>query len=242
MTSGNRINIEPIVREGASERLVQRLLAMVKAGNLKPGDRLPGERELAEFFNVSRPTMREAIKALIVLGVLRSRHGGGIFVSPLEASDLLGPITFFLSLREIEINRLYEARSLIEGEIAALATQRSGPGDADRLAELIEQQERVLHDPIAYREADTRFHRLLADLAGNPFLSRAAESMNVLGLEFRKIASETPNVIGGSVLDHKRIVAALRAEDPEAARQAMHRHMERVLRSTKKAERLREAS
>lgn len=233
----NKIDIEPIVREGASERLVHRLLGMVKAGNLRPGERLPGERELAELFSVSRPTIREAVKALTVLGVLKSRHGGGIFVSPLEAADLLGPLSFFLSLRDVEVDRLYDARALIEGEIASLAALRATDADADALDALIAEQEQVLADPVAYREVDTRFHRLLADLAGNPFLSRAAESMNVLGLEFRKVASETAEVISGSVLDHKRIVAAMRQGDAEAARQAMRAHMQHVLTTTKRAER-----
>ncbi|HEY0920922.1 FadR/GntR family transcriptional regulator [Devosia sp.] len=237
-----QINIEPIVREGASERVVHRLMGMVKAGNLKPGDRLPGERELAELFSVSRPTIREAVKALIVLGVLKSKHGGGIFVSPLEAADLLGPVTFFLSLRDVEIDQLYHARALIEGELAALAAQRAGPDDTASLARLIERQEEVLADPVAYRAVDTEFHRLLAELSGNAFLSRAAESMNVLGLEFRKVASETPDVISGSVRDHRRIVAAIAAGDADAARQAMREHMAHVLNTTKKAERQQEAS
>jgi len=232
-----KLEIEPLVREGASERLVHRLLGMVKAGNLKPGDRLPGERELAELFNVSRPTIREAVKALSLLGVLKSRHGGGIFVSPLEAADLLGPITFFLTLRDVEIDRLYEARGLIEGEIAARAASRATQAEVDELEDLIAQQEGVVSDPEAYREVDTRLHRRLAEISDNPFLARAAESMNVLGLEFRKTASETAEVIRGSVRDHKRIVAGLRAGDAEAARAAMREHMEHVLTTTKRAER-----
>ncbi len=232
-----KLEIEPLVREGASERLVHRLLGMVKAGNLKPGDRLPGERELAELFNVSRPTIREAVKALGLLGVLKSRHGGGIFVSPLEAADLLGPITFFLTLRDVEIDRLYEARGLIEGEIAARAASRATQAEVDELEDLIAQQEGVVSDPEAYREVDTRLHRRLAEISDNPFLARAAESMNVLGLEFRKTASETAEVIRGSVRDHKRIVAGLRAGDAEAARAAMREHMEHVLTTTKRAER-----
>ncbi len=94
-----------------------------------------------------------------------------------------------------------------------------------------------MSDPEAYREVDTRLHRRLAEISDNPFLARAAESMNVLGLEFRKTASETAEVIRGSVRDHKRIVAGLRAGDAEAARAAMREHMEHVLTTTKRAER-----
>ncbi len=231
--SGTQLNIEPISREGASEKVVHRLLALVKTGDLKPGDRLPGERDLAEMFHVSRPTMREAMRALAVLGVVNPRHGGGIFVSALEAADLLGPLSFFLTLKEVEVDRLYQARAVIEGEIAALAAKAATSKDIDKLEALIEQQKSCINRPAEYRVVDTDFHKLLSELSGNPFLARAAISMNVLGMEFRKIASENETVIAGSIADHQRICAAMRVKDPEAARQAMQRHMENVLTTTK---------
>lgn len=229
---GPRLDIRPIPREGASERLVHRILGMVTAGSLRPGDRLPPERELAELFNVSRPTVREAVRALIVLGVLRARQGDGITVSPLEAADLLGPLTFFLTLREVEVEHLYEARAVIEGEIAAHAATRAGPEDRTVLEALIEAQLGAVADPERYRRIDTAFHRRLAEIAGNPFLARAAESLNVLGLEFRKLASETAGVIRLSIADHRAILAALHAADPRAARRAMEAHMRHVLATT----------
>lgn len=236
-----RLDIRPIPREGASERLVHRILGMVTAGSLRPGDRLPPERELAELFNVSRPTVREAVRALIVLGVLRARQGDGITVSPLEAADLLGPLTFFLTLREVEVERLYEARAVIEGEIAALAATRARPEDMTVLEALIEAQLGAVADPERYRRIDTAFHRRLAEVAGNPFLARAAESLNVLGLEFRKLASETAEVIRLSIADHGAILAALRAADPRAARRAMEAHMRHVLATTPTGERREES-
>lgn len=226
------LSIDPIIREGASDQIVARLLALVKAGDLKPGARLPSERDLAEMFCVSRPTIREAVRALVVLGVLKSTHGGGIFVSALEAADLLGPLSFFLTLRNVEVGRLYDARALIEGEIAALAAQTATPSDCDALDALIAEQAASIRDPESYRIADTAFHAKLADIAGNPFLGRAASSMNVLGMEFRKIASENETVIGSSIADHCRVVTALRARNPEAARLAMKGHMMTVLQTT----------
>jgi GntR family transcriptional repressor for pyruvate dehydrogenase complex len=235
------LDIRPIAREGASERLVHRILGMVTAGTLRAGDRLPPERELAELFNVSRPTVREAVRALIVLGVLRTRHGDGITVSPLEAADLLGPLTFFLTLREVEVERLYEARGLIEGEIAALAAAHVRAEDLTVLEALVEAQLSAVRDPARYREIDTAFHRRLAELSGNPFLARTAESLNVLGLEFRKIASETDAVIRLSIADHRAVLAALRARDAHAARNAMQAHMRHVLFTTPAPERREEA-
>lgn len=227
------VGFGPIVREAAAEKVVHRLLAMVQAGQLQPGDKLPGERDLAESFAISRPTVREALRALTILGVLKTRQGGGITVSSLKASDLLGPLTFFLSLHDVEVDRLYHARQLIEGEIAALAAGRCTARDADALEAMIAHQEEVLDRPELYRVVDTEFHARLAAMSDNPFLERAAASMNVLGQEFRKTASETQEVIREAVRDHRLIVTALRNRDPQAARQAMVDHMRHVLETTK---------
>jgi GntR family transcriptional repressor for pyruvate dehydrogenase complex len=222
----------PLRRSGLTEMLVARLLGLVTTGNLKPGDQLPAERKLAETFDVSRPTLREALRALAVLGVIEVRHGGGVFVSQLEASDLLAPLTFFLTLRAAEVEKLYEARKLIEGEIAALAAARGEQAAFDELDALIAAQEEAKANPEQYRDVDSAFHRRLGDLSGNEFLSRAAQSLNVLGQEFRKIASETPNVIATSIADHRRIVEAIRRRDAAAAREAMITHMDHVLQTT----------
>lgn len=222
----------PLKRAGLTELLVARILGLVTTGNLKPGDQLPAERKLAETFAVSRPTLREAMRALAVLGVVEVRHGGGVFVSQLEASDLLAPLAFFLTLRTTEVDKLYEARRLIESEIAALAASRGEEAEFDALDALIALQERAESNPARYRDFDTAFHKKLGELAQNAFLSRAAQSLNVLGQEFRKVASETPNVISTSIEDHRAIVAAIRRRDGAAARRAMIAHMEHVLQST----------
>lgn len=227
--------IEPLKKAGLTELLVSRILGLVTAGNLKPGDHLPAERSLAETFGVSRPTVREAVRALAVLGVLEIRHGGGIIVSQLSAADLLKPLTFFLTLQKTEVDKLYEARQLIEGDICAKAALRANDADIAAVEALIVEQEAVTETPERYREVDTLFHRRLAELADNEFLARTAQSLNVLGLEFRKIASETPHVIQGSIRDHRAIVAALKARNAEAARAAMVGHMQNVLRSTRQS-------
>ncbi|MDE0113943.1 MAG: FadR/GntR family transcriptional regulator [Albidovulum sp.] len=229
--------IEPIQRENVATIIVDRLLGFVKAGKLNSGDRLPSERQLAERFGVSRPTIREALSALSALGVVEINHGGGIFVSRLDATDLLQPLTFFLTLESVTVDKLYEARRLIEGEIAALAAHQAMPEDLGHLEELLTAQAGSLGDAAEYRTVDTIFHDRLAMMATNPFLMRAAQSLNMLGQEFRHLASETPSVLAGSLEDHKVIVAAVRAAEPELARKAMADHMENVLRTTREAAR-----
>lgn len=227
--------ITAINSESASNRVVSQILGLVKAGSLKSGDRLPSERELAEMFNVSRPTVREAIRALVVLGVLKARHGSGVYVSPLEAADILGPLSFFLALNDVQVDRLYEARRLIEGEIASLAASKVTAEDIPGLQLLIKRQTQAINDPYSYRSLDTDFHQKLAEIAGNPFLARAAESLNVLGLEFRKASSETQSIIADSIRHHERLVECIASHDAEGARISMQSHMMNVLRSTKQA-------
>lgn len=226
------LDIEPIRKAGISDVMVEQILSYVKAGQLKPGDKLPSERELAERFAVSRPTVREALRALSVLGVIDIRHGGGAYVGSLDADALLGPLNFFLSLTDVSMARLYEARRLIEGEICALAATVCTPEDIEDLEALIAEQDSVQAYAQEYLELDSRFHARLGHLSGNSFLARASQSLNVLGIEFRTRAAKTRDTPRRSILDHRSIVEALRRKDAEGARKAMAAHMEQVFRST----------
>ncbi|MCC5973936.1 MAG: FadR family transcriptional regulator [Rubellimicrobium sp.] len=215
--------------------MVEQIIGFIKAGRLQPGDRLPSERDLAERFGVSRPSLREAMRALSVLGVLEIRHGGGAFVTALQAVDMLKPFYLFLSLSDVSIEKLYEARSFIEGEICALAAARADPALCDGLEAMIEDQLEVIEDVDAYMAADSRFHARLAEVSENPFLARAAHSLNVLGIEFRRASAERGHAQARSIEDHRLILAALRARDPEAARAAGQAHMQQVYATTRRA-------
>lgn len=207
----------------------------MKAGRLRPGDKLPSERDLAERFKVSRPTVREAMRGLSVLGVIEIRHGGGAFVTELDAADLLKPLNFFLSLSDVSIERLYEARVLIEGELAALAAKRADETLCAALEKLIADQIEVIEDVDAYLALDSAFHERLAAASDNTFLARAAQSMNVLGIEFRRASAEAGYAQSRSIDDHRRILTALRNREPDAAREAMRAHMQQVYATTRKA-------
>lgn len=228
-------DITPIAKTGVSDLLVEHILGFVKAGRLRPGDKLPSERELAERFGVSRPTVREAMRGLSVLGVLEIRHGGGAFVTALDAADLLKPLNFFLSLSDVSIEKLYEARVLIEGELSALAAERADDALCEELEQMIARQVEVIDDVDAYLALDSAFHERIASTSENPFLARAAQSMNVLGIEFRRASAEAGHGQKRSIEDHRNILAALRDRAPEAARQAMCNHMRQVYTMTREA-------
>lgn len=223
---------QPIARETVAEMVARRIMAMIQSRALKPGDQLPPERDLAESLAVSRPSVREAIRGLSILGVVRSRQGGGAYITELDAESLLGPIRFYLSLEDMNVRELYDARSLIESDVARRAAVNMTDGQLDRLAAILRAQEATLHDARAFRLSDHAFHEAIWQGCGNAFLSRIGESLNVLGLEFRKRASETGGVLQQSFRDHGVLLAALRARDPDAAARAAESHMQNVYQST----------
>ncbi len=223
---------QPIERETVAEQVARRIMAMVSARALKPGDQLPPERELAESLGVSRPSLREAIRGLSILGVVKSRQGGGAFISDLGAESLLGPIRFFLSLEDVNVRELYDARSLIESDVARRAAANMSEEEFDALEAIIEEQTQILGDARAFRISDFAFHEAIWVGCGNAFLRRIGESLNVLGLEVRRRASETEGVLDRSITDHRRLLAALRARDPDAAAEAAQIHMQNVYQSS----------
>ncbi len=232
-TAFPRVEFEkPIVRESVAEMVARRVLDMVTSGVLKAGDQLPPERELAEMLSVSRPSVREAIRGLSILGVVRSRQGGGAYISKLDADALLGPIQFFLSLEDVNIRELYDARSLIESDVARRAAVNISDEALAKLQSILLEQEGLLDDVIGFRSSDFRFHKAIWIGSGNAFLKRIGESLNVMGLEFRKRASENTAVLARSYQDHKNLFQALKARDPEMAAKAAEKHMQNVYNST----------
>ena len=233
MTDPIRIEFEtPIQRESVAEMVVRRVLDMVKSGVLKAGDALPPERDLALSLDVSRPSVREAMRGLAVLGVVKSRQGGGAYISDLGPDALLGPIQFYLSLEQMNIRELYDARSLIESDVARRAAVNITDADLARLEALLATQHDTIGDALAFRKSDFEFHEIIWIGSGNAFLKRIGESLNVIGLEFRKRASERPGVLEQSLRDHRRLLDALKARDPAAAASAAEAHMQNVYQST----------
>jgi len=216
----------PIERSSVAEAVAHRLLEMVRTKVLKAGDQLPPERELATYMQVSRPSLREALRALQILGVVRMRQGGGVYISGLAAADLLAPLQFLITLDSQSIEALEESRGLIDGGICRLAATRIAEGALERLRSLVVAQQELLNDPTGFRISDTEFHGIIAQAAGNPFLSRVSQSLFVLGTEYQQPRRETPDELHRAVTEHHVLLEALAAHDPDAAASAMLAHLE----------------
>ena len=226
---------ESLQRVSIAEQVAKRLLELIRSGNLKPGDPLPPEKDLAVMMGVSQPSVREALRGLQILGVIRWGKAGTSFVSSLEISDMLGPLQFLVPLNTNNVETLYQARVFIDGGLGRMAATRITRPAVERLRKLTSLQAGLTGDPIGFRVSDLEFHQIILDACANPFLDRIANSLYVLGMEYRRVASETPGVIKQSVRDHEAIVEALAAGDPDRTAAAMEEHKRNVDRSTREA-------
>ncbi|RZW05626.1 MAG: FadR family transcriptional regulator [Rhodobacteraceae bacterium] len=225
------LDIQALDAQGSqpvSEMVVNQLLGFVQQGKLKPGDKLPTERELAQRLQVSRPSVREALRGLSILGVLEIRHGGGVFVSSLEASALLEPLDFFVSLSSDNAAEVFDARIQFEPMTAAMSAERLSQEDLDRLAEIVAAQRAAPEDAELFHDTDVEFHKILMDGADNVFLSRFGKMLQLLGDQSRRVFQKRKSVRLQSIEDHEAVFAALVDRDPQATYKAMRQHMVNV--------------
>jgi GntR family transcriptional repressor for pyruvate dehydrogenase complex len=231
------VGVGRIKRKAIGQQVVSRILELIRTGSLRAGDRLPAERELIEIFGISRPSLREALRALSTLGVVRSQHGGGAYVSDLDARTLLAPLDFYISLTKANFADAFDSRRVIEIEIVRRASAKADRADVDDLRDIIEAHETVQDDPVGFRILDTRFHEKISAIAGNAVLQRIAYGLYNLGLDFQNFdrrARNDPGLIAQSTADHSEIAAAIIAHDPDSAAQAMSQHIHNIELSTQR--------
>ena len=224
---------EPIARtDGLPNKVRSQLLQMIAAGKLTPGDRLMPERELASELEVSRNVVREAIRSLVDANVLEARQGAGVFVASLHVESLIEPLELILALDNATLHSLAQARLAIEPGIAALAAHQASDEDIEALDRLIEASgASAPDDSEQLRAIDVELHARVVRMTENPFLARIMESIGRLARSSRDFTNSMPRMRTAAHEDHERIVAALRARDPEAARDAMADHLKHVERT-----------
>lgn len=221
-------NFGTVEKDTLWEQIAARLLSMLKEKQLRPGDRLPPERELAAMMQVSRPSLREALRALSMMNVLEIRQGAGTFVSSLEPELLVEHLDFVLSLDDSTFINLFEARKIIEVGIVGLAAERITAAELAELETGLNRSQEAVGEPSAFLQADVDLHRKITQAAQNPILSRIIDSIGKLSFASRQRTVEISGIREQTIRDHQAIVAALKANDPEAARQAMLQHLNNV--------------
>jgi GntR family transcriptional repressor for pyruvate dehydrogenase complex len=219
-------------RRPISEQIASRFLAMIKSGNLRAGDRLPTEQQMTIAFGISRPPLREALKALTLMGVLESRQGGRYTVTDLSPSRLVAPFNVMLSVGEYDVNEHFEARTVVELELVRLAAERASPDQRRRIVQHASDGRAFHDDPVAFRLLDVEFHQALYDAAANRLMSALAQGLYDVALDVRRVASSLPGIIEKSVGQHIEIAEAVMDGDAARAVAAGRRHLEHVRDTT----------
>jgi GntR family transcriptional repressor for pyruvate dehydrogenase complex len=223
--------VRPEAQDGATGhsqltmQVVDHVRQLVANGELKPGDRLPPERELARKLKISRSSLRAGIGFLAAMGVLKSRHGAGTFVATgppaLDSSSLtvLGALHGFLPWQ------MFEARLVIEASVAGLAAERATGEHIAELAEEVAEMYAAMDDPQEYLIHDIRFHRTIARASGNPILGALMETITASLYDTRRMTVDNSVDLKESAELHREIFRAIRSRNPQAAKHAMEQHL-----------------
>lgn len=222
------VNFGTFAKAALPDQITERILQMIQDKELKPGDKLPPERELAAAIGVGRPALREALRALSLINVIEIRQGAGAYVTNLDTAQLVQHLNFVFSLDDSAIMDLFDARQIVEVGIIELAAQRIEDIEIVELEACLEKSVQTMHDPDAFLQADLELHLLLARIGRNPILFRFMESIQELGLVSRRRTGYLAGVTEQSAADHRQIVNALKARDPQLAREAMWQHLNNV--------------
>ena len=220
-----------MVKTSVSEEIVQQILALVKSDVLRPGDRLPPERELCKQFGVGRASLREGLRSLSTMGVLQGRVGEGTFVSSDSAGVLEKAIQWGLLLDPKQVEDLIETRLMLESRTAALAAERATPDTVSAIETRLNEMETATGDPSLFLESDLRFHTAIAEASGNSILVSMLTTIRGHLHQWIRKSLEEPAThtvddrIKLSLEQHGSIVAAIRDQDSSAAKEAMRGHI-----------------
>jgi GntR family transcriptional repressor for pyruvate dehydrogenase complex len=208
-------------------KLIARIKNLISSGVLVPGSKLPPERELASHFGVSRPSLRQALKVLEIMGIISQRVGDGTYLNENISEILNEPMEFLILMDGISIHELVELRSIMEPELAALAAARATVEDLGALERAINQHEASPRDLAKSIEADLNFHKAILRAAGNRACSRLLAYIHKSIWQSLSITSqlvEAQRPLAG----HKAIYSAIYGRDSSEARQQMSEHMRRA--------------
>ncbi len=212
--------------------IVQRFHALIQQGTLKHGAKLPAERVLAEQLNVGRSSVREAIRTLELQGLVVSKHGSGTFINTQSLDAVAALMTTSLGAGlgadEGQLRDIFEVRHLLEPQLAALAAQKATPEDVERLATILEEQQRQIMEGETGVDADTEFHFALATATHNAALVKVVSAVEDVLRQSRNQSLQQPGRAERSLASHHQILEMVREGNHLGAREAMEHHLTAV--------------
>ncbi len=222
----------PVKTRRIYEDIVEQIKQFITGGELKPGDKLLAEREMAERLQVSRVSVREAIKALEMLGFVDIRPGDGTFVRDTNTDDIIRPLAMFLAVERNSLLDMFEVRRIFETATAGLAADRADSEEVEEIRTLLEKMKEGLNlqDSEKGEEFDTAFHYAVAEATHNSLLTKlfrtvSEEFAKAISTARRQLFLDSPDNAQKIIDQHTRIYKAIKARDSSGASAAMLEHL-----------------
>jgi len=208
-----------VEKRAVADEIIEQLLTLIRSGKLKSGDRLPSEMDLMAAFGVGRSSVREALKALEYTGVIEKTTGGAVVSGTFPST----PMSYLLSadkvVRSLQVAKLYEARRILEVELAVLALPNVGEDDIIEMRELCDAMENLNTSSMdEYMKLDRRLHQAICNLSGNPLLARMWEISYDMFIDMRLSVPVSEDFLRTSNERHRLLVNALAESDAQKLR------------------------
>lgn len=206
-------------------QVVHHIRKLIEDGTLQPGDKIPPEREFAQKLGISRASLRTGIGYLAAMGVMKVRHGVGTFVA--DGPPEFGKSSFNLmgALHGFQPWQMFEARVILESNLAALAAERGKAEHHRALAEEVTEMYATVERPVDYLIHDVSFHRIIAQASGNPILAALMETISTALYDRRRKTVERSLDLRESAELHREIYKAIRSRKSNEARRLMEEHL-----------------
>ena len=211
-------------KEDLTHLLILRFQQMLSEGVLRPGTKLPPERELATHFKVARSSLRQALKVLEMMGVITQRIGDGSYLNQDASSVLSVPMEFLFLLDGISVEELTELRILMEPALAAKAAERANADDVALLRQSVKDLENSKHDRVKLIASDLLFHKIIFEASGNRLMGRLFHTIHRAMLDMMMFTSQVVD-LEHTIAFHKPIMAAIEKRDAALASKLMSDHM-----------------
>ena len=218
---------DKIQRVTVPAQIITQIEQGILSGSFGEGGRLPAERVLAETFQVSRPAVREALKALEYIGIVETRPGDGVFVRA-DMEVLNNHLRFARMLRRYTLEEMIETRRVVEAATVQFAVERGSPDDIEVLTQRFAESVEKMDDVMAFLDADFRFHQTIAEIAGNSILLDVLNAMRELTIDANCELLKIPGRNERASAFHDQILQAITSRDAAAASAAMEAHLNDV--------------
>ena len=227
MPSALKSDFEVIRRNKVYEEVAQQIERLILK-KLRPGDKLPSERELAEMLHVSRSSIRDAIRGLELMGMVEPRQGAGTVVREISGDSVMNPFSNALKRRRESVSELLDFRKMLEPPLAARAATHASADEISEMEEILERQETKQARGESAVAEDSEFHYSVALASGNSVVLKVLDILMELLRDTRERSLQVEGRPQKSIAGHRRILAAIKRHDAEGAKSAMRRHIEDV--------------